>query len=220
MLEVIGAGFGRTGTHSLGVALEKLGFGPCYNLLEVAKNPGHAELWTRAMNGEPVEWDSIFNSYKSAVEWPTVAFLPELVQHFSDAKVILTVRVPESWYESANATIFEGLELSAQNPDPEKRRRSGLQRRLILERTFSGKYRDKAHSIKVYRQHNRNVVQTVSPERLLQFDVRSGWEPLCKFLEKPTPDEPFPRVNERTAFQASAPDWTKKIKRERKEPGT
>lgn len=220
MLQVIGAGFGRTGTHSLGLALEKLGLGPCYNILEMSKNPDHTEIWNRAMNGKPVDWDSLFSSYKSAVEWPTVAFLPELVQHFSDATVILTVRAPESWYESANATIFDGLELSAQNPDPDKRRRSGLQRRLILERTFAGKYRDKAHTIQVYQQHNQNVVETVSPERLLQFDVRSGWEPLCKFLDRPIPDEPFPRVNEGIAFQASTPDWAKKIKEEREKSRT
>jgi hypothetical protein len=211
MLEVIGAGFGRTGTHSLGLALEKFGFGACDNTLEISKNPGHTEIWSRAMVGEPVDWDSLFAFYKSAVEWPAVSFLPELVQHFPGAKVVLTVRDPESWYESANATIFDGIELSARNPEPDKRRRSGLQRRLILERTFAGKHRDKSYAIEIFQQHNQNVVQTVPPERLLQFDVRSGWEPLCAFLDKPVPDAPFPRVNERTAFLALAPDWAKKI---------
>lgn len=147
MLEVIGAGLGRTGTHSLGRALEILGFGPCYNIREVGKNSGHDLVWSDAMDGKAVDWDSVFASYKSAVEWPAVAFLSLLVRHFSEAKVVLTLRDPESWYESANSTIFDALELSAHNPDPDKRRRMGLMRRLILERTFTGRYREKKYAL-------------------------------------------------------------------------
>ena len=90
MLEVIGAGFGRTGTHSLGLALEKLGFGPCYNLHEVARNPDHRETWNNAMDGKSIDWVSFFSSYKSAVEWPSVTFFDEIIQQFPDALVILT----------------------------------------------------------------------------------------------------------------------------------
>lgn len=212
MLQVVGAGFGRTGTHSLGLALKKLGFGPCYNIREVSKNPGHTEIWNNAMDENPVDWDFLFASYNSAVEWPTVAFLPELVHHYPKAKVVLTLRDPESWYESASATIFDALELSAHNPDPIKRERSGMKRRLILEQTFAGRYREKEYAIEVYRQHNQNVIKMVPPERLLQYHVKDGWEPLCEFLVKSVPDEPFPRLNERTDFLASAPDWANRIK--------
>lgn len=212
MLQVIGAGFGRTGTHSLGMALEMLGFGPCYTLLEVAKNTGHTEIWNRAMAGDPVDWGDLFNSYQSAVEWPTVAFLPEIAQPFPLAKVILTLRDPESWYESANATIFDGLELSAHNPDPLKRERSAMSRRLILERTFNGRHREKEYALKVYQRHNENVAAMFPPVRLLQYSVREGWGPLCRFLEKPIPEEPFPRLNQRAEFLSSAPDWAKRKK--------
>ena len=126
MLEVIGAGFGRTGTHSLGLALEKLGFGPCYNVLEVSRNPGHTETWNSAIDGKTADWDMLFASYRSAVEWPAVSFLPEITRHYSEARAVLTLRDPESWYESASATIFDGLELSAHNPDPIKRERSRM----------------------------------------------------------------------------------------------
>lgn len=213
MLQIIGAGFGRTGTHSLGLALEKLGFGPCYHMHELSKNPGHTEIWEKAVEGRPVDWDALFAGYRSTVEWPAVAFLPQIMDHYPTVKVILTLRDPESWYESARATIFEALELSAHNPDPAKRERSGLSRRLILERTFAGRYRDKPYAIQVYKGHIQNVVETVPPGRLLQYDVKDGWGPLCAFLDKPVPAGPFPRLNERADFIASAPDWAKKLRR-------
>jgi hypothetical protein len=220
MLDVIGAGFGRTGTHSLGLALEKLGFGPCYNMHEVAKNMGHRELWNSALDGEHVDWHSLFSSYNSAVEWPSVAFFEEIIQHFRDAKVILTLRDPESWYESAKNTIFEALELSAHNPDPSKRESQSLTRRLILEYTFEGRYWEKEHIIEVYRKHIQRVGEVVPKERLLQFDVKDGWKPLCDYLQKAIPTEPFPKVNERSDFIDSAPEWAKKIRESRRQKGT
>ena len=220
MLEVIGAGFGRTGTHSLGLALGKLGFGPCYNMHEVAKNPGHRELWNNAIDGEDVDWHSLFSSYKSTVEWPSVAFFDEILQQFSDTKVILTLRDPESWYESVQNTIFEALELSAHHPDPSKRESQSLTRRLILEYTLVGRYWEKEHVIEVYRKHIEHVVEIVPRERLLPFDIKDGWKPLCDYLQKSIPVEPFPRVNERSNFINSAPEWAKKIRETRRQKGT
>jgi len=206
-LEVIGAGFGRTGTHSLGIALEKLGLGPCYNFLEIHKPPDHTELWNDALDDKHVDWDMLYQSYQSAVEWPTVAFLPQLLLHYPDAKFILTLRDPEEWYESANATIFEGLELSQYNPDKTRQATSAMKRRLILETTFSGKYRDKAHTIAVYERHIRNVKELIPPSQLLQFHVSQGWEPLCGFL-----DVPFPSGNDQASFLSEMPDWARQIK--------
>ena len=117
MLEIIGAGFGRTGTHSLAVALETLGFGPCYHMLELGRNPDHASIWMNAIDGKTIDWPVFFQSYKSTVEWPVVAFLPQILREFPKAKVILTHRNPEEWFETANATIFEALELSAYNEE-------------------------------------------------------------------------------------------------------
>lgn len=220
MLEVIGGGYGRTGTHSLGLALEKLGFGPCYNMHEIARNPGHRELWSSALEGNRIDWDSMFSSYKSTVEWPGVAFFDDIIQQFPGAKVILTVRDPEAWYESAKNTIFEALELSAHNPDPDKRESQSLTRRLILDHTFRGRYWDKEFAIEVYQAHIDRVVRGVPKERLLQFEVKEGWEPLCIFLGKPVPDEPFPRVNERAEFMNSEPEWAKVIRNARRQTGT
>jgi hypothetical protein len=121
-------------------------------------------------------------SYASAVEWPSVAFFDYLIEQFPDAKVILTLRDPESCYESAKNTIFERLELSAHNPDRIKRESSGIIRRLILEHTFGGRYWEKEYSIGVYQAHMEHVVNVATKERLLKFEVKDGWEPLCSLL--------------------------------------
>ena len=215
-LQVIGAGLGRTGTHSLAVALEKLGFGPCYHMLEVKKNPGHVQMWNDAIDGKGVDWDLLFSGYNSTVEWPSVSFLPQSVKHYPEAKVILTQRDPEAWYESASATIFEGLELSQYNPDPDDTGHGAMVRRLILAGMFSGRYWEKDHAIAVYKQHIRDVIELVPSYRLLQYRVADGWQKLCDFLGKPVPDEPFPRVNQCSSFLSEAPEWAKTIRRQRK----
>ena len=105
-LSVIGAGFGRTGTLSLRIALERLGLGPCYHMLEVFEHPEHIEVWNRAADGREVDWEALFRGYRSAVDWPVCAFYQELASRYPEAKVILTVRDPERWYRSAVDTIF------------------------------------------------------------------------------------------------------------------
>ena len=62
-LKVLGARFGRTGTHSLQLALNTLGSGPCYHMFEVAENPGHKEIWLEATAGKPVDWKELFKAY-------------------------------------------------------------------------------------------------------------------------------------------------------------
>lgn len=211
MLQILGAGFGRTGTHSLALALEMLGFGPCYTIQEINKNPGHRDIWNEAIDGKSIDWKQLYSKYQSAVEWPTISFLPQILGHFPEALVILTLRDPESWYESAAATIFPALEATAQHPDPAKKVSSSMKRRLILERVFENNYWDKSKAINIYENHMRAVTKMVPAERLLQFRVTEGWIPICEFLEVPVPNEPFPKKNERSDFLASAPDWAKRI---------
>jgi hypothetical protein len=213
MLEVIGAGLGRTGTHSLSRALEILGIAPCYHMYEFRKHPEHLGFWQDALVGKPVDWQAFFRSYKATVEWPAVSFLPQLIAGFSGAKVILTYRDPDRWFSSANETIFEALELSEFNPNPSNPPQSAFLRRLILQRTFSGRQRDKQQTIQVYRKHVENVRRLVPSERLLQFDVVDGWLPLCAFLKREEPDVAFPWLNERSEFMASEPEWAKAAKK-------
>jgi hypothetical protein len=105
-MKVIGAGFGRTGTMSLKVALEQLGYGPCYHMVELFEYPDDVERWEAAVRGEPVNWKEILAGYRATVDWPGAAFYKELAERYPEAGVILTVRDPERWYESARNTIF------------------------------------------------------------------------------------------------------------------
>ena len=106
-LAVIGAGFGRTGTLSLKVALEQLGLGRCYHMLEVFANPGHAAQWQAAADGKPVDWEALFAGYGAAVDWPACHFWRALAARYPEAKVLLTVREPGAWYKSVSDTIYQ-----------------------------------------------------------------------------------------------------------------
>lgn len=210
-LEVIGAGLGRTGTMSLKAALEKLGFGPCYHMIEVFDNPEHIPYWEAAIRGEDADWERIFGGYSSAVDYPVASFYKELMERYPDAKVILSVRDPERWYESARNTIYRASE-AAHSPlisvmarfVPRLRgmkRAVTMNEALIWKRDFDGRFEDREYAMDVFRRHNEEVKVHVAAEKLLVYEVKEGWEPLCAFLGVPVPDEPFPRLNDTAMFQ-------------------
>ena len=195
-VKVIGAGFGRTGTMSLKVALEELGFGPCYHMVEVFEHPEHVSLWEAATRGEPLDWERIFGGYQAAVDWPTAAFYKELMKVYPEAKVLLTIRDPEKWYESTKHTIHTTTEA----PDPSPMLRMAT--KLVWEQTFDGNFEDRRYAMEVFKRHNEEVKKYVPPERLLVYEVKEGWKPLCEFLGVETPEEkPFPHLNDTESFK-------------------
>jgi Sulfotransferase domain len=210
-MKVVGAGFGRTGTTSLKAALEELGFGPSYSLNEVFANPEHVGVWEAARRGnagEKVDWEGFLARYTVAVDWPACSFYEEIMQAFPEALVILTVRDPAPWYESTRSTIY-GLRRLTMGPLPVRAAfaLAGLfvpgvtgtvllADHLVWEDTFDGRFEDRAYAIEVFGRHSEAVRQRVPPERLLVFEVREGWAPLCDFLGVEVPDKPFPRLNE------------------------
>lgn len=203
MLKVIGAGFGRTGTMSLKTALEELGLGPCYHMIEVFDKPRHVELWQAAGEGKPIDWHELFDGYNSAVDWPTCAFYAQLMQAYPDAKVLLSVRDPERWYESVINTIYGTSRGVIGSPlGPDDRTFSRMVNTVIWQGTFGGAFEDKQHALAVFERHIQEVKDRVPADRLLVYDVKEGWEPLCRFLNVPAPtDKPFPRLNDTAAFQ-------------------
>lgn len=209
-LKVIGAGFGRTGTTSLQQALEDLGFGPCYHMTEAFAHPEHAPVWEAAANGRPIEWEDVFGRYQAAVDWPAAAFYEQLMARYPDAKIILTVRDPERWYESAQNTIYAIGKLTASPPmswltavfAPHRRQITAVTGRLAWEELFGGRFEDRQHAIGVFNRYNADVQRRVPAERLLVYDVKQGWEPLCAFLDVPVPEgKPFPRLNDTAQFR-------------------
>ena len=202
-LKIVGTGFGRTGTLSLKIALERLGVGPCYHMMEVFPRPEHVAMWHRLAFEHRIDWDELFHGFHATVDWPSARWWREIAAHFPDAKVLLSVRDPEAWYQSMIDTIYQPLKEPAPDGVPEiVRLQSEMARKAILAETFDNRFEDKAHAIDVFKRHSQEVRDTIDPARLLVFDVREGWEPLCRFLEVPIPDEPFPRLNDTATTQA------------------
>ena len=206
-IKALGAGFGRTGTNSLKLALEELGYGPSYHMYEVASNPEHIDLWNRAIEGHALEVDKLFANYTSAVDWPAVAFLPELLRQYPDAKVVLTLRDSNDWFESATKTIFKFMPLSHLVSDNAVQKMVDMAKRLILEHVFSNKHFDKDHCVGVYNRHIEGVTQLVPEDRLLMYKVSDGWGPLCHFLGVSVPNKPFPFTNDRKSFLKNMIGW-------------
>ncbi len=197
-LTVIGAGVGRTGTYSLKLALNQLGVGPCHHMEEVLHRMAEQlPLWNQAVAGRP-DWEAIFGGYGSAVDWPTAGFFRELQAAFPDAKFILTVRDTGRWVESFSETIYRLL--ASRDSVPAEMVEWFDMAKAVIERTGFPGGLDDAGLANAFDAHNEAVRAVIPASRLLEFDVRQGWQPLCDFLGVAVPAEPFPRTNDRAEF--------------------
>jgi hypothetical protein len=205
-LRVIGAGLGRTGTLSLKAALEELGFDKCYHMTDLLAHLEHVAVWDAAVRGESVDWETLFQGYQATVDWPGCNFYEQFMERYPDAKVILTVRNPEQWYESARQTIYyvrhafpNWMRLFV----PRMRRFTRMLDRLIWDGMFHGRFEDKPFVIEVFNRFNEQVRRVVPADRLLVYQVQEGWGPLCAFLDVPIPEgKPFPHLNDTIAFRS------------------
>lgn len=199
-LEIIGAGFGRTGTYSLKAALERLSFGPCHHMSEVIGDPEQIRLWNEAAEGRP-DYARIFAGFRSAVDFPVSAFWQEALAANPGAKVILSDRDPEDWYGSFSQTILPLILDRASWPD-ERRSWFEMIDRVIIGRAFGGRT-DREGILAAYSANAAAAREFVSEGRALVFRARDSWEPLCRFLGVEVPDEPYPMTNPRAEFFAS-----------------
>ena len=197
-MKLICIGMHRTGTLSVKVALEELGFGPVYHGYELAGRPEQASLWQEAIDtGGRIDWSRIFGEYQVIMDWPMLGFWEQVTAFYPDAKVLLTVRDSESWFDSHAAllgTIFERL---ASEDHPASDEVNAVMSRVIGETFAPNDPFDKEPAIKVFEQHYEAVRATVGSDRLVEYHVREGWEPLCGLLGVDVPDESFPYVNAR-----------------------
>ena len=202
-MQVIGSGFGRTGTLSLKSALETLGFGRCYHMMEVIRRPGHVKVWVAAANGQPVNWQQLFTGFEAAVDYPSSIYYREMMQAFPDAKVLHSVRDPQRWYDSTLATIYRVDKLSAWAIRwlPFIGPMFRMTNNVIWDGLFQGRFEDREFAVKFFDEYTAEVKRVVPADRLLVFDVNQGWEPLCDFLDVPIPDTPFPHRNDRASMQ-------------------
>jgi len=201
VLEVVGAGFGRTGTTSLKAALEQLGSSRCYHMMELVKNPTHGRLWAQAHREGRVDWDELFEGYRATLDWPACTFWRELSAYYPRSKVILSVRDPERWFASIHNTIYRFSAERLRSADPAIQRQGQRAFEFVWDRIFGGRMDDKEHVLRVFREHNEEVKRTIPPERLLVFEPEQGWPPLCAFLGVPIPETPFPHTNTTEEFR-------------------
>ncbi len=201
-IRVVGAGLGRTGTHSLKIALEQLLGGPCYHMIEVFGHPEHVAVWQAAADGGVVDWSAFpeADGYVASVDWPGCSFWREMADANPDAIVLLSTRASaEAWWKSASDTIFQAmdsapLELPGWTAMVES----------IFKNRFKADVRDKDAAMAAYERHNAEVRANAEPKQLLEWTAGDGWEPICNALGVPVPDEPFPHVNTTEEFRAMA----------------
>ena len=193
-MKLINAGLGRTGTTSLKGALERLGFGPIYHTTDLFTSPKDMDTWEAAMEGAAVDWRAFFAPYEVA-DWPAGLFYEDIIRAHPDAKVMLSVRDPEGWFESISGTFKQAQSLNL--PIPQVRRVKRFLTTYAAEGIFEGKMDDKAFMMDFFERHTEAVKRFVGEGKLLVYSVKEGWEPLCDFLDVPVPDEPFPRLNQR-----------------------
>lgn len=195
-LRVVGAGLGRTGTHSLKLALERLLGAPCYHMVEVFQHPEHVPVWLAAAQGNMPDWNELFAGYAAAVDWPASGFWPELSAAYPEALIVLSVRDPESWWRSAHETIFPSIDSVPPDSDWRKMIDSMMASRFIRD------LEDREACIAAFERHNAQVRETAPADRLLEWRASDGWGPLCTALGLPVPEEPFPHTNTREEFLA------------------
>jgi hypothetical protein len=197
-MHVIGAGLGRTGTYSLKLAINRLGLGPCHHMEAVLLGiAAQVPLWNDALAGR-ANWPAIYGGFASAVDWPTACFFRELAAAYPSARFVLTVRDPEKWADSFAATIYKLL-AGREHAPPDKKAWLEMASAVIARTGFpEGLGQDELAT--AYAAHNAAVKAAIPADRLLTYQVKDGWDPLCRFLDVPVPDEPFPRTNHRAEF--------------------
>ncbi|MDQ3019929.1 MAG: sulfotransferase family protein [Bacteroidota bacterium] len=210
-LKIIGTGLGRTGTHSLKLALEQLGFGKCYHMIELIQHPEGLKYFQQAEKDEHVNWEELFEGYHSAVDYPVARYYKQLIKYYPDAKIIHTIRDAESWYKSVTDTIFwvskpslwRILKVAVHLPfSSETRSRLPVFKfnGKLIELEFGKDLKNKEEVIRRFNLHNEEVIKTIPKERLLVFNPKGGWDPLCNFLNVPVPENPFPKSNTKDEF--------------------
>ncbi|MEO8465969.1 MAG: sulfotransferase family protein [Gammaproteobacteria bacterium] len=194
-LRIIGAGLGRTGTMSMKLALEQLGLGRCYHMAELIADPSRMPSWLKVTEGTP-DWETIFAGFTATVDYPACTYWRELMAAYPEAKVLLTVRDPNDWFDSTQATIFS---------PPMRARIAGSPMEAFFRKAvyadFGDRIDDRGFMTAAFERHTAAVRGSVPPERLLVYETGEGWPRLCQFLGVAVPASPFPRVNSREEMQ-------------------
>ena len=192
-MKIIGAGLGRTGTTSLKLAVEYLINQPCYHMSDVFQHPSHIDFWQDAADNKTVDWQGFFSNHGAALDWPVAAFWPEMIEAFPDALVLLSEREPDSWWKSVSSTIVPAIH-KAEGP-------WRVMMDTLFETRFTKKMTDGNKAMNAFIEHNKRVLDSVPPDRLVRWKPGDGWQPLCDVLGMTVPDTPFPHANTKEQFR-------------------
>jgi hypothetical protein len=221
-MKVIGAGLPRTATLTQKIALETLGFGPCYHMFTLAANREHMSQWIAAYEGRP-DWHAIFDGYASVVDYPAAFYYRELAETYPEAKVLLSVRDGHAWARSIRDTIWgitygdtvgRHLAAAVELVDPEIRRNTGMLRGLYARAGLFGPTPEVFDEDLVASRMDRHIAEvraSIPADRLLEWSPKDGWEPLCTFLGVPVPEVALPHVNSSAVFNEYHIDGSLKI---------
>ena len=208
-MKVIGVGFGRSGTMSLKQALEDLGAGPCFHMIDLIRNPDKVEPWhDAAIKGEK-NWDEMFSGYELKIDWPGCSFWEELIEVYPDSPVLLNVRDFDGFYKSCQNTILAVKQAAMSGELPEDASREGPKpelwgviEKLIWQGDFQGRFEDKEWVRQMYYDRIETIKNTVPADRLIVWELGvDGWEPICEALGEPVPDKPFPHMHDTNEFR-------------------
>jgi hypothetical protein len=220
-IKIIGAGLPRTGTNTLKNALETLGYSKTYHMKELLVNPDKLHHWLTLQSTGTTNWDELYEGYEATVDFPAYPWYKEHLKQYPDAKVIFTTRPFDKWYDSVHSTVWqagpqtlpEKLAMMSKllfNPRLRKVIKCvKLAKKRIFQDTLEGKFEDKAFAEQAFNNHLEDVKATVPADKLLIYDVRDGWPPLCKFLGVEEPKEPLPHLNKKENFKTMLVDLMK-----------
>lgn len=221
-IKIIGAGLPRTGTNTLKVSLATLGYcKKVYHMKELLVNPERLHYWKTLDDTGDTDWNGLYDGYDGTVDFPGYPWYKEHMKQYPDAKVILTVRDFESWYKSVDSTVFRA---GPQTPGEKikmigkllfsARARKVVKcikwfKKVFFAERLQGQFGDKAHAEKFWNDHIADVKAHVPADKLLVYDVRDGWAPLCKFLGVEEPAEELPHLNKKENFKEMLPKLMK-----------
>ena len=211
-MKCVGVGFGRTGTLSLQQALNDLGAGPCFHMLDLIQGENKERdlpYWIEIANNGDYDWHEVFEPWESTVDWPACSRWGELIEVFPEAKVLLNIREFDGFYESCKNTIL-AVKLAAQRgeiqqdtnrelPAPEL---WGVIEKLIWQGDFQGRFEDREWVRQMYYDRIEEIKAYVPAERLTVWELGDGWGPLCEMLRVEEPDKPFPHLHDTNEFRS------------------
>ena len=195
-MKVICAGLAKTGTKSITKALRHLG----YEVYDWEEQIFYfMDQWIDVFqNGVAPDVKYIYQNADAVVDVPGVFFWEEILEAFPDCKVILSERNEDSWVESWVNQLkaldnTKSVFLKILSPTMRKFSRIG---RASVRALYGSRETTPTYVFrKRYRMHNHRVRSLAPPSKLLLYDVKQGWKPLCDFLGCEVPTVAFPHEN-------------------------